>query len=478
MNADPINKNGTNKNGLIIAGTNSGCGKTTVCLALMAWLTRQGYHVSPFKVGPDFIDPGHHTRITGNESRNLDGWMLDKAYNRKTFAKGTKGFDISIVEGVMGLFDGFSGKDEAGSTAQMAKWLGLPIILVVNAQSMARSAAALVQGFENFDPELTFAGVIFNKIGSVNHLRYLKEAMEGNVRMPCLGGILRDQNIEIPERHLGLVTKDEHQLSGSDMDRLSNIIESSIDTEKLFKGIGKSLKKNVEKKEKNTRVKIGVARDKAFCFYYQDNLDLLEKEGAELVYFSPVSDEKLPKGIQAIYLGGGYPEVFADSLAKNLTMLADIKKASLSGMPIYAECGGFMYLCRSITDHQDHYHKMSGCFPFETKMLKGRKALGYREITLSGDSIIGKKGWVVRGHEFHYSEIDNRPHQSEVKRMYTVSPRAGLNLVQEGYQKGNTLGSYIHLHFGSNPEVCSHLVRSAVTYTPHVLADTTNDETR
>ncbi|RLB94202.1 MAG: cobyrinate a,c-diamide synthase [Deltaproteobacteria bacterium] len=459
MNADPINKNG-----LIIAGTNSGCGKTTVSLALMAWLTRQGYHVSPFKVGPDFIDPGHHRRITGNESRNLDGWMLDKDYNRERFAEGTKGFDISIIEGVMGLFDGFSGKDEAGSTAQMAKWLGLPIILVVNAQSMARSAAALVQGFENFDPDLTFAGVIFNKLGSVNHLHYLTEAMETSVRMPCLGGILRDEGIEIPERHLGLVTEDEHQLSGSDMDRLSNIIEDRIDTEKLFKGVSKSLKRAVKKKEKGHKVKIGVARDKAFCFYYQDNLDLLEKEGAELVYFSPVSDENLPEEIQAIYLGGGYPEMFAGPLSENRTMLADMKKASRSGMPIYAECGGFMYLCRSITDHGDHYHKMSGCFPFDTKMLKGRKALGYREITLSLDSIIGEKGLVVRGHEFHYSEIDNGTHQPEVKKAYMVSPRIGVNILQEGYQKENTLGSYIHLHFGSNPKICRHLIRSAVAY--------------
>jgi len=464
MNTGLPNQTQINNKGLIVAGTNSGCGKTTISLALMAWLTGSGYHVSPFKIGPDFIDPGHHRRITGNESRNLDGWMLNRAYNRETFKKGAEGSDMSIVEGVMGLFDGFSGKDEAGSTAQMAKWLGLPIVLVVNAQSMARSVAALLQGLENFDPGLTFAGVIFNKLGSDNHLRYLTDAMDGNVRMPCLGGIIRDPGIEIPERHLGLVTEDEHQLSVSDMALLSNTIEKRINTKTLFKGLSRPLTKESVKKEKKTKVKIGVARDKAFCFYYKDNLDLLEKEGAELVYFSPISDKNIPDDIQAIYLGGGYPEVFAGPLSKNISIMADIKKASRKGMPIYAECGGFMYLCRSITDHGEQRYSMSGCFPFEAKMLKGRKALGYREITLSSDTIIGKKGMVARGHEFHYSKIDTPACQHEVGQVYSVSPRLGMNRLHEGYQKDNTLGSYIHLHFGSRPEICTHFIRSAVKY--------------
>ncbi len=457
-------KNTTHKKGLIIAGTNSGCGKTTVSLALMAWLTGKGYSVSPFKVGPDFIDPGHHRRITGIESRNLDGWMLDREYNCMTFRKGHEGSDISIIEGVMGLFDGFSGKDQAGSTAEMAKWLGLPVVLVVNARSMARSAAALVQGFENFDPELSFAGVIFNRIGSENHLRYLTEAMEGNVRMPCLGGILRDESIEIPERHLGLVTEDEHMLSGEDLGLLSDIIENRIDTDLIFKEICQGQRQESDKNMLNKSIKIGVARDKAFCFYYKDNLDLLEKAGAELVFFSPISDKKLPEGIKGIYLGGGYPEVFAKQLSENRTMLAEIKQTSRSSMPVYAECGGFMYLCRSVIDHDGDLYKMSGCFPFGTKMLKGRKALGYREITMMDDTVLGKKGTVVRGHEFHYSEIDNKEEQNEVDHVYKVSPRAGVTKLEEGYRMGNTLGSYVHLHFGSNPEICRHFIKSAVNY--------------
>jgi len=452
-------------NGYIIAGTNSGCGKTTVSLALMAWLNRKGYHVSPFKVGPDFIDPGHHKRITGNESRNLDGWMLERHVNRQTY-KNTSGLsDISIIEGVMGLFDGFSGEDESGSTAEMSKWLGLPVILVVNAQSMARSAAALVQGFENFDPYVNFAGVIFNKLGSENHLRYLTDALKGNVNMPCLGGILRDHTIEIPERHLGLVTEDEHTLSDNDMDHLADMIENRLDTDRLFKGFPctGNLKK-VQKEKRVSGVKIGVARDQAFCFYYRDNLDLLEKAGAELVYFSPISDQKLPPGLKGIYLGGGYPEVFGAVLSENQSMREDILDKSRDGMPLYAECGGFMYLCRSITDHEDKHHDMCGCFPFNTRMLKGRKALGYREITLTTDCLLGKKGTRAKGHEFHYSEITESGPDLARECVYSVSPRNGLNTLTEGYRTGETLGSYIHLHFGSNPDLCRHFVESAAAY--------------
>lgn len=447
--------------GLIIAGTNSGCGKTTIALALMAWLVRKGLDVSCFKVGPDFIDPGHHRRITGKESINLDGWMLDKEYNRKSFETAAQGSDIAIIEGVMGLFDGFSGKDESGSTAQMAKWLDLPVVLVVNAQSMARSAAAIVQGFESFDSDLRFAGVIFNKLGSKTHFQYLVQALEGNVDMPCLGGILRDGSVEIPERHLGLVTEDEHRLSEADIGRLAEMIENQVDTKTLFKHIQKTSKTADQKRGKNRGVKIGVARDKVFCFYYKDNLDLLEKQGAQILYFSPILDKKLPKGIQGLYLGGGYPEVFAGGLAANLTMKQQIKKASRNGMPVYAECGGFMYLCQSITDQKGAYHQMAGCFPFDTRMLKGRKALGYRQISFQKACLIGKKGMSARGHEFHYSEIDTITMDRETDRVYKVSPRTGLTVLQEGYQRDNTLGSYIHLHFGSNPDICRHFVTAA-----------------
>ncbi len=443
--------------GLIVAGTNSGCGKTTISLALMSYFKNQGYKVAPFKVGPDFIDPGHHCRITGVISRNLDGWMLTKGYNTKCFKQFSSGFDISIIEGVMGLFDGFSGTSEDGSTAQMAKWNNLPVVLVVNAQSMARSAAALVQGFENFDKELNFAGVIFNKLGSKRHLEYLTEALKGNTEIPVLGGILRDDAFEIPERHLGLVTNDEHLMSNKAVNNLSRLIEENIDVTKLLENISDINDGGyIAPPYSEKRVKIAVAKDKAFCFYYQDNIELLEANGAEIVYFSPMTDEKLPDNISGIYFGGGYPELFADQLSQNMKLLNEIKEVSDNKMPVYGECGGFMYLCNNVTDHSGNCYPMTGCMPFSVKMLTKLKALGYREITLEEDSIIGKKGLTARGHEFHYSEIVNQ--DESCKSVYNVTKRASDSLLKEGYISKNTMGSYIHLHFGSNPDVAKGFV--------------------
>ena len=223
--------------GIVIAGTKSGCGKTTVSLGLMAALAKRGLKVAPFKVGPDFIDPGHHSRVTGVTCRNLDGWMLPKKFNLDVFIKCSKDADIAVIEGVMGLFDGYDGKSEAGSTAQMAKWLGLPVILLVDAASMARSAAAIVMGFEHFDAELTYAGVIFNNLGSSRHLQYLKEAVQDRVEMPCLGGILRNKEIAIPERHLGLVTQEDHPLTEENIDHLADLIGKSIDLDALLNNL-------------------------------------------------------------------------------------------------------------------------------------------------------------------------------------------------------------------------------------------------
>lgn len=451
--------------GFVIAGTNSGCGKTTVSLGLMALLKRKGYTVAPFKVGPDYIDPGHHTRITGRSSRNLDGWMLSKDYNLSAFEKASRDADMAVVEGVMGLYDGYDGKSENGSTAQMAKWLGLPVILVVNAQSMARSVAALVKGFEMFDPEVRFAGVIFNKLGSERHLEYVKEAMEGHVNLPCLGGIFRNDAVCIPERHLGLVTDDEHGLSEAQITALADRVEEGVNLTTLFKAVGFEQTETAlsAKTEKFTepRVRIGIARDRAFCFYYPDNLDILEQAGAQLVFFSPMTDTHLPEGLDGIYLGGGYPELFARELADNATMREDIHKAGVNGMPIYGECGGFMYLCREIQDFDGNAFPMAGCFDFRATMLKKLRSLGYREVTLWENTLIGPKGAVIRGHEFHYSKIDENPGW---KTVYQVTPRTGGAVTHEGYRTNNTLGSYIHLHFGSRPDAGRDFAKACLKY--------------
>ena len=382
--------------GLVIAGTSSGSGKTTLTLALLAALMKRGYRLAPFKVGPDFIDPGHHTRLTGTTSRNLDGWMLSQAYNQALFQRGRRQADMAVVEGVMGLYDGYDGRSEAGSTAQMAKWLDLPVLLVVDARSMARSAAALLQGFENFDPQVRFAGVVFNRIGSPRHLAYLKEALEGHVKMPCLGGIPREASITIPERHLGLHTAEDHPLDPSTVRQLGDLAETHIDMNRLI-GLAEAPvvdrgPSGAETVATGGRVRIGVARDAAFCFYYPDNLELLAAYGAEIAFFSPMTNDRLPEDIDGLYLGGGYPELHAATLADNHHLRDEIQNCSRAGMPIYAECGGFMYLCRCLTDIEGTIHPMVGCFPFETRMLSRRRALGYREIRLAAPFAAGTGG--------------------------------------------------------------------------------------
>jgi cobyrinic acid a,c-diamide synthase len=448
--------------GIVIAGTHSGCGKTTVSLGLMAALVRRGLRVAPFKVGPDFIDPGHHARVTGTPSRNLDGWMLSRAYNRTTFLKPAASADVAVVEGVMGLFDGYDGKTEAGSTAQMAKWLDLPVVLVVDARSMARSAAALVQGFENFDPALRFAGVVFNHLGSPRHLGYLREALEDAVRMPCLGGLLRDEAIAIPERHLGLVTREDHPLNSQGIERLADRLEDRMDLDKLLAGLPEIAPPATRDADGTPRpggpVRIGVARDSAFCFYYPDNLELLEGCGAQLVFFSPTQDECAPPDLDGIYLGGGYPELFAGQLAANGPMRRYMRDQSAAGMPMYAECGGFMYLCSELQDHQGRLFPMAGCFPFKTRMLPRLKALGYREVRLARETIIGGCGDVIRGHEFHYSEALEAP--SVVEAVYRIAGRGGAQESSGGHVARRTLGSYIHLHFGSAPRAAQSFVDS------------------
>lgn len=451
---------------LVIAGTHSGCGKTTISLGLMAALAQRGLKVAPFKVGPDFIDPGHHNRITGAVSRNLDGWMLSKAYNLAGFRNAAHTAGVAVVEGVMGLFDGYDGKTESGSTAQMAKWLGLPVVLVVDARSMARSAAAVVLGFEKFDRDLNYAGVIFNKLGSQRHLNYLTQALKNSVEMACLGGVMRDREISIPERHLGLLTQEDHPLPDETVKKLAAMIEDSINIDGMLTRLPEvNISANairLMEREQSGRARIGVARDSAFCFYYPDNLDLLAASGAELVFFSPIADTRLPVDLDGLYFGGGYPELAADRLAANADLRNQIRARSREGMPIYAECGGFMYLCEELLAQEQKRHSMVGCFPFVPRMYSGLKALGYREVSLTADTILGPAGTVIRGHEFHYSDIE--PTGANCDTVYHVSDRAGVDKPPGGYYRNRTLGSYIHLHFGSQPQVAEHFVTACSAY--------------
>jgi cobyrinic acid a,c-diamide synthase len=453
--------------GVVIAGTHSGCGKTTVTLALMAALIRRGLQVAPFKVGPDFIDPGHHSRITGRTSLNLDGWMLSHEDNRRKFFRAARDVDIAVVEGVMGLFDGYDGKSESGSTAQMAKWLDLPVLLVVSAQHMARSAAAVVQGFENFDPGLSFTGVLFNRVGSDRHRQYLRESLQGNVRIPFLGAMPIEPQVSIPERHLGLVTREDHPLAEASMNRLADMLETHMDIGALLRFLPEI--RHPEALISHTSVtlsdfspRIGVARDNAFCFYYPENISLLEDFGARIVYFSPISDRQLPEPLHGLYFGGGYPELFARRLADNVSLRREIYQLSREGMPVYGECGGFMFLCRELQDLDGETFPMAGCFPFTTRMFSRLRSLGYREVTLSRDTIIGQTGLTLRGHEFHYSEISE--FDPKIVTTYAVSTRTGVPERSEGYLVNQTLGSYCHLHFGSRPEAAHAFVASCDAY--------------
>ncbi len=431
----------------------------------MAALARRGLNVAPFKIGPDFIDPGHHTRIVEVVSRNLDGWMLSKEYNLACFRQSAAHSEFAVIEGVMGLFDGYDGKSEAGSTAQMAKWLGLPVILLVDAASMARSAAAVVMGFEHFDRQLNYAGVIFNNLGSSRHLDYLRDAIQEHTEIPCLGGIMRNDKIKMPERHLGLVTHEDNPLTRDAVAGLADIIEKSINLDRLLNalpvldlhgrsGINTSLPKG--------KVRIAVARDNAFCFYYQDNLDLLTRHGAEIVSFSPLTNADLPPDIGGLYLGGGYPELYAGQISQNKVLRDRIRHASRNGMPIYGECGGFMYLCEELIDQTGTRFPMTGCFPFASRMFPRLKALGYREVTPAQDTVIGRRGLSIRGHEFHYSELTRL--DPGVQTVYRISDRSGVDKPPDGYQVGQTLGSYNHLHFGSQPSVAGHFVNNCRKY--------------
>lgn len=444
---------------IVVAGTRSGCGKTSVALGLMAALRRRGLRVAPFKCGPDFIDPAHHGRAAGRASHNLDGWMCGRAGVEEIFARHAQDADVAVVEGVMGLFDGFSGRDRTGSTAEVAAWLGLPVLLVADAQSMARSAAAMAHGYFSFDSSLRFAGIVLNRVGSAGHRELLAEALRDGAA-PLLGMLGRDEELALPERHLGLVLPQEGGQEAEPVhQRLADWVEAGVDVDRLL-----GLLPDIETVPPALglpvppRARLAVARDQAFRFYYGENLRLLEAAGAELAFFSPIADKRLPDGTQGVYLGGGYPELAAFDLSNNAALRREIRRFAEDGRPVYAECGGFMYLMDSLHDHQGLTCKMAGVFPFAARMEGRFTGLGYREVETTADSILGPVGTLARGHEFHYSGIPAEAYAAA--GLYRVSDRKGPREQPEGFVARGTVASYIHLHFGSNPLLARHLVEA------------------
>lgn len=447
----------------MIAGTSSGAGKTTVTLGLMAAFHTRGHIVQGFKCGPDYIDPAYHTAVTGRPSRNLDSWMMDRQIVRDVYARGAVGADLSILEGVMGYFDGRDPLTDEGSSADLSHLLDCPVLLVVNCASMARSAAAIVKGFQAMDKAGNIAGVIANRVGSDSHYQIVKAAIEQECGLPVVGYLKKNTEVAIPERHLGLVPSVERGELDELFHTLGELISATIDLDRIWKMAEtndiKEKKSSIFTKKKPAAVKIAVARDAAFNFYYEENLELLEANGAELSFFSPLADEPVPQDAAGLYMGGGFPEEFATRLAENRKVKESIRRAVESGLPVLAECGGFMYLTQSIEDTDGHIYPMAGIIPGKVKMQKKLAALGYRELTGLRPNFVLPVGEKARGHEFHYSTFllgDPLP------TAWQAAGRRGTKA--EGFLYNNVAASYIHFHFASAPEMAGRFVEACENY--------------
>lgn len=451
---------------LIIAAPQSGSGKTTVCAGLIAALRHRGLKVTPFKAGPDYIDPTYHALAAGEPCHNLDGWLLTPAQVQASFARRSHQCDIALIEGMMGLFDGHGGTDDTGSAAHLARLLDAPVLLVLDVWAMARSAAALVKGFAEFDPYVKIAGVLLNRVGSPTHARMVQEAIECETGVPVVGYLLHEAAFALPERHLGLIPTAEPGRWQQWVELVGNAITAQVDLDRVLAlataaplPLPTALADLFVSAESTGHAVIAVAYDAAFNFHYADNLDLLVAAGAELALFSPLHDRELPSGTQAIYLCGGFPEMYAAELAANAAIRSQLRQAHQAGVPIYGECGGLMYLTEAITDIHGVSHPMVGLLPGQAR-LEQRVTLGYRELVAQHDTWLWHKGETLRGHEFHYSTWQDRP--ATFPYLYEFQPdRYRLTAQLEGVWQANLLASYTHLHFLAKPELATRFVAAA-----------------
>jgi cobyrinic acid a,c-diamide synthase len=539
---------------LVIAGTHSGSGKTSLTLALTRALTRRGFAVQTFKTGPDFLDPTYLALASGRPCHNLDGWMAGRQDVCRLFARATADADCALIEGVMGLFDGADAAGDEGSTAELARWLDAAVLLVVNVHGMGRSIAALVKGFVSFAPALRFAGIVANHCGSDRHAAWLADSLAAAALPPLVAAIPRGSLPELPSRHLGLVTADTRLLSEQVLDALADALERHCPLDRLLpqgflpgrpEGItpgavlscpggnapltepdpapapeypcvhealspsapartdgprgpwtaqqtppatpdrpARNRRRHPEQASlfseappdarpalpassptprtggPPARLKIGVALDAAFHFYYPDLFNRLADAGCDTVFFSPLADRRLPEGICALYLGGGYPEAHAAALSANAAMLEAIRGHVASGKPLYAECGGLMYLSRGLSATDGFFHSFLGILPARTRMLAKKRALGYVEVTLTADSLWGRSGDLFRGHEFHYSELSDDPTAADPswQRVYSLRRRRAEPVEAEGFQKGAVLASYTHLYYAPHPAAITYFI--------------------
>jgi cobyrinic acid a,c-diamide synthase len=448
---------------LVIAGTESGVGKTTITIGIMSALIQAGLTVQGFKCGPDYIDPTYHTAITGRKSRNLDSWMLSVQQLKDIFRFGCIGSDIAIIEGVMGFYDGFEPKSNRGSTAEISQIIESPAILVINCYGMARSSAAVVKGYQTFSEYVkNIVGVIVNMVGSKKHFSIVKEVIEHECGIPVIGYLAKDIDIELPERHLGLIPLIEKGKLTPFFKRLGQMIAETIDIESLLElsqakpfifNISKSL---FEQNAKKT-VKIAVAKDEAFHFYYPENLEIMEAFGAEINYFSPLNGEPIPENVDGLYIGGGFPEEFAETLSNHENVIESIRQAIQKGMPTFAECGGFMFLTKSIELTDGRKIPMAGIIDGEIKMHKKLVSLGYREIFGLQGNFIFDSDDIARGHEFHYSSFHP---SSDIMPAYLSKHRD--NVQEEGVIMGNLVAGYTHIHFASCPHIVEKWINKCV----------------
>jgi cobyrinic acid a,c-diamide synthase len=448
---------------IVIAGERSGVGKTTITLALLAYLRQHSNCIQSFKVGPDYIDPMFHTAITQRPCRNLDPILTSEAYVKSCYLKHSQDAEYAAIEGVMGLYDGVQLENNPeksyslpfyASTAHIATILDLPTVLVVDCRSLSGSVAAIVHGYKSLEPRLKLAGVVLNKVASPRHLELLEYALAA-IAVPILGVFYRQDEIALPDRHLGLIPSEEITGLQQVFDRLSHMAAWGFIWDKLLPLL--KVENRIEKIEVQnnnlphppSNIRIAVAHDRAFNFYYPDNFDILHNLGLELVFWSPLRDRHLPERIRGLYFGGGFPEVFAEELSANASVLAAIKRATDLGMPTYAECGGLMYLCKEIVDFEEKSHRMTEILP--TVAIMGKKlTLGYRQARTMQNSYLINRNTMIKGHEFHRSYLQTRP-SKPLWQLTPYSRQAKSEL--EGWQIDQVHASYLHLHFGGNQSI-------------------------
>lgn len=450
---------------VVIAATQSGSGKTTIVTGLLAALRARGLRVQSYKIGPDYIDPGYHALASGHPAHNLDTWLVPEEKARDIFCRTAEDADIAVIEGVMGLYDG--GTKGISSTAAVAKLLDAPVLLVINAKAMGESAAALALGFRAYDPVVRLSGVILNRLGSDTHRAMIEEAM-ARLDMPVYGAVRRDEKLTLPERHLGLLPTEENARDRETVAAIGQAVGTQVDLagiEALAKTAPDIPRGEERQRPTEVRARIAVAKDEAFSFYYPESLRVLEGFGAEILPFSPLHDAALPEA-DGLLLGGGFPEMFADDLYANEGMRQSIRRAAAAGMPVYAECGGYMYLMEKMIDFSGQSFPMLGIVPGIVEMNKRLQTVGYVEAVTLRDTVLGAAGIRLKGHEFHFSSEQTLPPEEEAAypRAFRLQKMRRPAPYDAGYAQGNILGSYLHLHFAGCPQAAEAFVAACETY--------------